>query len=277
MDAHSMPPRAISLRAVPLEPTIVPIVRALVLSLEVLLALLGAMICARRLSGSLVQPLHPAGLFFAGLLLAAWSAGVRSSLSGGALERSWSQTSRRALFALSTAAAVLVAIALCVSGTTLVGLVALWCPLIAAEVLGRLPLRRYVRGLDLPSASVSVERPPVQAPAAPSDVAEETEGSVGADVSQRLVRLRDAQGVDAIEGLVRVDFVAGERTAHGHVAFCPPFAATPQCDAEQVDGPAARIRVAQLLAHGVRFDVKLDVPAAEPTSVLVEFSARTPH
>ncbi len=46
----------------------------------------------------------------------------------------------------------------------------------------------------------------------------------------------------------------------------------PQCYAEQMDGPPARLKVAQVLAYGVRFEIKLEEPAEEPTSVVIEFS-----
>ena len=61
------------------------------------------------------------------------------------------------------------------------------------------------------------------------------------------------------------------------MAFCPPFAATPELEVEQLDGPEARIKTAQLLPYGARLDLKLAAAAEEPTSVLLQFSARTCH
>jgi len=40
-----------------------------------------------------------------------------------------------------------------------------------------------------------------------------------------------------------------------------------------VEGPAARVRVVQVLANGARLEVRLDEPAGEPTRVLVQVLA----
>ncbi|MGA2798559.1 MAG: hypothetical protein ABSE63_13335 [Thermoguttaceae bacterium] len=93
-------------------------------------------------------------------------------------------------------------------------------------------------------------------------------------VTQQLTRSTTAQGGDLLCGALRLDFAAGQRTGNLHVAFCPPFAGTPEITAEQADGPEARIKIAQLLPYGVRMDVKLVVPSDEPAGVLVQFSAR---
>jgi hypothetical protein len=42
---------------------------------------------------------------------------------------------------------------------------------------------------------------------------------------------------------------------------------------EQASGPAARIKLGQLLAHGARFDVKLQSPASESEIVSIEMTA----
>jgi hypothetical protein len=59
------------------------------------------------------------------------------------------------------------------------------------------------------------------------------------------------------------------------VAICTPFAVAPKLEVEQLDGPEARIKTAQLLSYGARLDLKLAAAADEPTSVLLQFSART--
>jgi hypothetical protein len=57
------------------------------------------------------------------------------------------------------------------------------------------------------------------------------------------------------------------------VAFCPPFAGTPELTAVQLDGPEARIKIAQLLPYGARLDVKLIALNKESACVLVQFTA----
>ena len=87
-------------------------------------------------------------------------------------------------------------------------------------------------------------------------------------VTQQLTRSQAADGVEELSGWLRVEFVAGQRTGSLHVAFCPPFAATPELAVEQLDGPEARLKTAQLMPYGARLDLKLAAAAGEPTSVL---------
>ena len=105
----------------------------------------------------------------------------------------------------------------------------------------------------------------------------ESDSLVGADepdesICQQVVRRREQDGSETIVGWLRTTVPAAARHAAAHVAICPPFGGLPECFAEQMDGPPARIKVAQVLPHGVRFEIKLDEPAAEATDVLVEFS-----
>jgi hypothetical protein len=95
------------------------------------------------------------------------------------------------------------------------------------------------------------------------------------DVTQQLMRSRTADGTEELSGWLRPAFAAGQRTGSIHVAFCPPFAGTPELAVEQIGGPEARIKTAQLLPYGVRLDLKLAATADQPTTVLLQFSART--
>ncbi len=94
-----------------------------------------------------------------------------------------------------------------------------------------------------------------------------------AQFAQRLERVRSVRGADLLAGTLTTRFVPGQVTAHVHVAFCPPFSRVPQLDFRQVAGPAARVKVGQVLPHGVRFDVKLEGPAAEPATLCLEMRA----
>ncbi len=100
-------------------------------------------------------------------------------------------------------------------------------------------------------------------------------GVLSDNVTQHLVRSKNADGAEQICGRLRIAFAAGQRTGSVHVAFCPPLAATPDLEVEQLDGPEARIKTAQLLPYGARLDLKLSAAATEPTGVLLHFSART--
>ncbi len=95
-------------------------------------------------------------------------------------------------------------------------------------------------------------------------------------MTQQLTRSLAADGVEQISGWLRMPFAAGQRSGNLHVAFCPPFATTPELTVEQLGGPEVRIKMPQILPYGVRLDLKLVAPAEEPTAVLIQFSARTP-
>jgi hypothetical protein len=95
-------------------------------------------------------------------------------------------------------------------------------------------------------------------------------------VIQQLVRRQDsATGEQRIDGWLRCDFSTGQRTAALHVAFCPPLSALPIVEV-QLDpkcGAVATCKVAELYAHGARFDVRLASPAKQSTTARVVFSA----
>ncbi|NLF08575.1 MAG: hypothetical protein GX594_11425, partial [Pirellulaceae bacterium] len=57
------------------------------------------------------------------------------------------------------------------------------------------------------------------------------------------------------------------------LAFCPPLDSTPKVEIEQIGGPAARIKTAQVLPYGVRLDVKLATSYDESTEILMRLSA----
>lgn len=95
----------------------------------------------------------------------------------------------------------------------------------------------------------------------------------GEQVVQRLTRTATADGADVLRATLYASFPAGSRTASVHVAFCPPFASLPKAEFHQANGPPARIKLAQLLAHGARFDVKLSSAAADNESVCVVLTA----
>ncbi|MDZ7616574.1 MAG: hypothetical protein U1E05_06185 [Patescibacteria group bacterium] len=96
-----------------------------------------------------------------------------------------------------------------------------------------------------------------------------------ADVVQQLTRRQLPDGVEELAGWLRVSFAPGQRTENVHLAFCPPFSAAPQLTIKQLDGPAARMKTAQLLPYGVRIDLKLSAPAEEHCRVSLEFLAKS--
>jgi hypothetical protein len=92
--------------------------------------------------------------------------------------------------------------------------------------------------------------------------------SPAGEVTQQLVRTRLADGSERVTGWLRVALEAGQRSANVHVAFCPPFARSPQVRVQQREGPAARVKLGQSLPFGARLDLKL-AQAAEVASAMV--------
>lgn len=94
-----------------------------------------------------------------------------------------------------------------------------------------------------------------------------------ASVVQSWTRRHLASGEDAIEATLRAEFLPGQRTEHCHLAICPAMHATPVVNCQQLGGPAARIKVAQVLPHGARIELKLAEAARSPTQIFLRVTA----
>ncbi|MEX0678502.1 MAG: hypothetical protein WD063_15585 [Pirellulales bacterium] len=266
MDASTTfgPPVGMGLAA----PVLSRLGRVLAISAIGLLALTGLVICARRATGALAEPLSPGLLAGLGVVLAALAVLFRKTFVAVPLPRA----AAFALWAAPSSVLVIWAAAVSLEGSGTLGLVALFGVLLLEEGYswGRLRVKsdaatRHAKApLDSLAPRGAAGRPGVcNAPAIESDRDEA--------VTQSMIRRQRETG-EVIEGWLRVDFAAAQRHAAAHVAICPPMDRVPECFAEQMDGPPAAIKVAQVLACGVRFEVKLDQPAEEPASVLIEFS-----
>jgi len=236
-----------------------------------LLGAAAAIVLARRAAGALERPLEPAVLALAGLATAAAAAAVRLGWSAApTMPRfDWAVT------ALASVAVVTLAVGLCLPGGALVGPLLFCTPPAIVEawawtrLLRQQPRRhdafRPVRRKQGFTESLQRLREP--------EVADRSEFL---SVTQELTRGRTVEGVERLFGRLRMPFAAGRRTGALHVAFCPPFAQTPEVEVAQIDGPEARIKTAQLLPYGVRLDLKLAAPAEAPTAVTLHFTASCP-
>ncbi len=236
-------------------------VAAITAPLLVGVPLLIVLVIVRRASGALAHPLPSAGLIVCGLLLAAWAVLARDTLANRrAHDRGWQSTS----VWLPPAVLLVAGWTLLLPGSSVVGAFAL-IGILVAEELAAWGLR----------TSSPISRPPdsgLQTLARPSAV-DTAVGDSAEVVIAEIIRRREPDGGESIRGWARVELAAGQRTAPVHVAFCPALAGMPLCEAEQSAGPAASVRVAQVLPLGARFEVKLDAPAKEAVSVEIEFSA----
>jgi hypothetical protein len=269
--------------------------RTLVAAALALLAGAGLLLCARRLSGALSEPLPAHLLVVVGLALTAAAVLFRRVFAGIACSRNCLY----AIWAAPTAVLLLWLLALVLEGTSTIGLIALvgaalleegwsWGRLsrIAAGAVPARSGRRSTADSDRSAGEQAIATPSFVAPvdvgervalSSPTepDELDEAGGLTEYDesVTQQIVRRREPTG-EVLEGWTRVDFVAAQRHAAAHLAICPPLERAPACDAEQADGPPAAVKITQAMSYGVRLEIKLDQPATEPSSVIVEFSIR---
>jgi hypothetical protein len=93
---------------------------------------------------------------------------------------------------------------------------------------------------------------------------------------QQICRVRAGDGTESIHGTALAEFAAGQREASVYVAFCPPFHALPEVEANIGDDSSATVKLAQRFHHGSHFDVRLTEPAQHALNVSIEFSAVGP-
>lgn len=131
-----------------------------------------------------------------------------------------------------------------------------------------------------PASAANLCDPPHAEPAAPHFGLTNKPGDAGAPTDERIVqqlmRSTTGEGVDTLRGSLHASFPQGLRTLSIHVAFCPAFAERPRMEFRQTSGPAARIKLAQLLAFGARFDIRLAATAQVEETVVLEISAVQP-
>jgi hypothetical protein len=250
-----------------------------------LFAFAALMIAWRRLSGALVSPLPGSLLIFSGLVMCLTASGIRTiwRKSGGEKTSHASEL----ILDISLSGALLI----CAASVSLPGVNAwaigfFWLFLLGEEIWAwqkragrgmpgwwqkKLAFRRLrvdPKQLSLPHIDIT-KSPPHRI----SDILN-TSDRPAKEVSQQLIRLTAADGSEVLSGWLRVDFAGGQRTGNMHVAFCPPFASMPELKVSQLDGPEARIKIAQLLPYGARLDLKLISFSDEPGSVILQFTAR---
>jgi hypothetical protein len=241
-----------------------------------LLAIAAVLVAWRRLAGALVAPLEPLQLLSAAALMAVTAGGARLARRGYSVGLKPSR-SVGPLALLPSLAVLSLGAALSLPGTEGRGLAAFWSLLAAEECWAWWPIAR--RSLRRASATAIALRPlrshPPEAPARQITSPPSDDEPPAARVLQQLTRSRASDGAEELSGWLRMEFSAGQRSGSVHVAFCPPFAKTPELAVAQLDGPEARVKTAQLLPYGARIDLKLAAAAEQPGSVLLHFSARS--
>jgi hypothetical protein len=250
-----------------LQPTIAVLLTALLLVTAVLLA-------SRRLTGALVHPLPPLAMLGVGLFLAGVTLGSRSLLNVRETDLSVSATwLSNAGRWTPTALLPLIAWSISLPGSSIAGLAGLWLTVLGEETWYWTTYLRRAKNVAHPASFPDTATSPqiVEAALADEPVIEADWQSTS--LTQRLAYERTESGGLTVEGWLRADFQPDQRTAVLHIAFCPPFAGTPQVEAEPLDGPDCTVRPTLVLPWGVRWEIKLDSPATEPQCVILGFHA----
>lgn len=243
-----------------------------------LLTCVAALLSLRRLAGALATPLSPAALVITAVMLTLLAATVRSFL---VVARRDHGNFRRTQFGVAWlapgAAVVLAGWAVSLPGTSALGLWLLWATIAVEEAVGwglAFCLRRDGPRNAAAATVAAVGSTTMPPPGMRFDHAELPEPHVlPEDVSQRMERAQTDDDHDVCYGHVRSSFQQGQRTDTVHIAFCPPFLATPELHVEQVDGPDAEIKSTQVLPYGARIEVRLKQANTQPVQTVVEFSA----
>lgn len=226
------------------------------------------MLGIRRATGALERPLAASALLAVAMSLAAATVLLRY-----AARQYFSPRARLAMHVVATFSLLVIGWSVSLPHSSAGGLFSFWIVLIAGGMAAWVPwnaplMRLRTRELVKPQAIAGspIERFKPTTPALTPD------DTFPAGLLQQITRTRADDGTEMISGWVGVVLAAGQRSATAHVAFCPPFARVPQIEVFD-DGGEARIKLAQVLPHGARFDVKLTAPAEEPFVQPVRFSA----
>ncbi|MBM3970535.1 MAG: hypothetical protein FJ302_11825 [Planctomycetes bacterium] len=224
----------------------------LVSSLAVLLSGCGWVLFQQRTAG---RPFRIEYIAAVVAWLPTWLSGVALLPSDSPLARGW-------LFGIAALSATGLALSVSTSPTRLRGGVA------GDHSIGfRASEVRHAS--DLPEVGIPAM------PVAPSDLSvfepvpdERSDEST----TQWMTRQSLPDGVEQIEGSIRVSFAAGQRTAAVHVPFSPPFVAVPQVECETVGEEPARWKLSVVYAYGMRVDLKREATDG-PAEIELAYSA----
>ncbi len=232
---------------------------------------------ARRWCGAISVPLDAFQLISLAIVLVAVAWGLNLPTQAAA-SRPWFMK----FVPLPAIGAVGLAVSL--PGSARLPLAAFWTVVFLGML--SLPAWSYVQRRPLTSAEESKKRLAAepnnhaartvldQSPASEFE-SDDEHASLADEVTQQITRARLEDGGDAVYGVLRANFAAGERLASVHVGFCPPFQSRPRIEASWTEGPESTVKPAQILPYGARFDVQLVSKPTAATSVLVEFHAST--
>jgi hypothetical protein len=275
-------PRVASISATSNEP-LAGMLRWTVATATALIAILGLVLVARRLGGYFQQPLNGPLLFGTGLVLAATATMFRVVWRPASPDNV--AASERLMLVVPRVAVLIYASLLALPNFT-AWTCAFWIVILGEEIgwtLLRFPYRarswqagrrllHFIRRNNVKRTAQEEPYPSSSTLERDCDLPVDTElETASANIFQQITRAREDDGSEVLFGLLRGQFAAGERSQNLHVGFCPPLERVPSLTWEQVEGPRATIRAAQVESFGARLDLRLDCVYAEATSVLIEF------
>lgn len=228
------------------------------------------MLLARRVMGGLGDPLSGLTLVLTGAIAAIVAAGARL-LVGSQSNASRGRAVKSFVWFVPCAAVIALAAAISLPGSSTWALALLWFVVVGEEAWAwwrwqRAGARSSARRTSAKHVKPRRERElSLRIPDAPP--------SFTSDAVQQFVRTRLAADVDRIEGWLKTVLQPHERNVALHVAFCPAFESVPEFTVIQAAGPDVRIKPVQLLAYGVRLELKLVQPSDEQSPIVVHFVA----
>lgn len=228
----------------------------LVLAIAVFLA-------ARRAMGAMSEPLAPLPLLATALVMLAWMLVVRAAWRGptSGPANVGDSTVSRVLPYLPWVSLLLVAYACSYPGGRVVDWL-VWAPTMAAAWFGPRAIVQLRRITAAPTVAGKLRRTTSRL------------ASLDEQLLQQLTRCRTADGRDVIRGTLVAEFAPGQRSATLYVAFCPPFERLPQVAASaETDGPAASVKLTQMVHNGAQLDVRLPRATDRSQTVAVELVA----
>ena len=86
----------------------------------------------------------------------------------------------------------------------------------------------------------------------------------------------EQDGYDTLAGYFRYKFEPGQQRYALHVMIEPAMQSIPEVETMVLDAEQVRVRMTDCKVYGLRAEIVLSQPAAEPISVLVEVIAASP-
>jgi hypothetical protein len=234
------------------------VLRLIFATILIAITFIALILSARRLSGALHQPLDFGPAFSIALLLACCTWLLRLV----AIRLAANERQRQALLATITAITGTTAVALTLSNMSPLAVLALWLPVIAAEIAWRV-----LPGTSEPEASATGVQEQVR-----QEHQQRQEVELSANVVQQLVRVRDDNG-ERVSGVVRVDFAPEEQTTVLHLAFSPPLAREPRLELAAIEASGVTVRATDCRTYGVRLEAKRGRETQQELSVLIKLVA----